>query len=502
VSKLFLYADSESREILTDTSQKILLVGSDFGYGNFGDVLQHANALQIVRRQSRFRTVSVFSTEVISSNDFPAWARCRYQTDAIIFVSAAPQHFVDSKPPIAAVQHMRNVTGVYLYGGGFLNTMWGDFVLDIAEFFLNRFPNARYWISGQQVSEFFEQRVAQHIARHTPVVFGVRDMRSFRVLAKTGVEPSFSFDDATEPLQALGRRLLRKSDKNAFVHCNASSYTGNESSLKKLAEELSAVDNILHGKAILLQAYRDRRECIVDTRETVKSLEIDFPFRDYQLLELPAFCYQDENPRAWVPVEGAMGYSCSYHVALWLQLAGIPCYLRRSNPYYDEKAEALGIAQSLPEFLDGPALTDHRSSLEQREIWLRQLECHMADTPKVGNEVRLEPPIEGEQGYIFHYKGHPTTESQLQWWKNRALLLESEFETSRAELISEIDLLNRQFDELNARVRELSDEAHQQRQRAEQSSAICKQMSQSFSWRLTKPLRAASSFLRSPTFYK
>lgn len=41
MSQLHFYADPHSASVLAGSGAKAVLVGSDFGYGNFGDVLQH-----------------------------------------------------------------------------------------------------------------------------------------------------------------------------------------------------------------------------------------------------------------------------------------------------------------------------------------------------------------------------------------------------------------------------------------------------------------------------
>jgi hypothetical protein len=51
MSSLYFYADDASQKILAGDAQKIISIGSDFGYGNFGDVLQHINALRAIKKQ-------------------------------------------------------------------------------------------------------------------------------------------------------------------------------------------------------------------------------------------------------------------------------------------------------------------------------------------------------------------------------------------------------------------------------------------------------------------
>ena len=104
------------------------------------------------------------------------------------------------------------------------------------------------------------------------------------------------------------------------------------------------------GKPVLLQAFQDAREEVLDSFETVKRLEIGFPFAGLETILLVGAAMGKGSERVR-PVTGHFGYSCSYHVALWLQLCGIPCWLRGTNDYYEHKCRALGIEGDFESFL-------------------------------------------------------------------------------------------------------------------------------------------------------
>lgn len=491
MSKYFIYADPESQAVLSDDSEKIILIGSDFGYGNFGDVLQHVNALKLIRGRKRFRTVSVFSTEVISSPDFPAWAKQHYQTDAVIFVSGVPHFFRDADPGIDLVPAIRGLSGLLLYGGGFLNAMWGTFVLGVAEYFLDRFPDISYWISGQQITEPFETSVLEHARRYQPGLLGVRDQHSFGLLKAGGYIPDFSFDDATESLLALGQGTLRKAQRGLFLHFNLSDYTENASSAGELVLELDSLRrSLIAGEDVtILQAFRDLRENVKDTREAIKRLESGFPLVDYRFVELPPLCYPGSNSALHRPLAGAFGYSCSYHVALWLQLSGIPCWLRSRNSFYDQKAIALGVRQTLPEFLESPALTDHRENLERRDEWLVRLTGALDVAPAVKADFEFDWSECKDRAWLYYYKGTPTLEEKLQWWTDHA------------------SQQSRQLDESALKIESLSHdlevavaEAQWERNRADVAEFQLRQVLSSHSWRITRPLREIAHYFRRQRF--
>ena len=88
------------------------------------------------------------------------------------------------------------VEALHLYGGGFLNGKWGNYVISITEFLLKNLAIETYAISGQQVDFEFAQETAGHIHNFRPGCVGVRDDQSSQLLRAHGVVPEFSFDDA------------------------------------------------------------------------------------------------------------------------------------------------------------------------------------------------------------------------------------------------------------------------------------------------------------------
>ena len=529
MSKFFLYADPESQAILSEDSEKLILLGSDFAYGNFGDILQHTNSLEFAKKNKRYRTISIFAAEAISSPEFPQWARQHYGTDAIIFVSAVPYFFRDAAPNVDLVTKIRGISGIWMYGGGFLNAFWGEFVLGVVEYFLDRFPNVPYWISGQQITPPFQSRVCEHAQHYKPQLFGVRDIESYKSMRTVGYEPRFSFDDATEALQKLGVETLKRSNQGVFAHFNVSDYTSNSDTSSALSNELKALQPyVSSGEDLtIFQAFRDRRENVKDAREAIKWLETDFPFSDYRFIELAALCYPSLKNTLGRPLSGAFGYSCSYHVALWLQLSGVPCYLRSRNTFYNQKANALGVSQTYQEFLEEPKLTNHGENLERREEWLSSL-SHALDTiPAIKAGALFNWAKENDKAWQYYFKGTPTLEEKLEWQTNHAANLSNELTLQRdhAESIErELSAIKGENTEphgrleaLSAQLTEVGNDAHQQRERVEvaerelgafksenvelrdQLETVSAQLSAVFasrSWRLTRGLRVLGRLFR------
>lgn len=416
MSQLFVYADAESIAVLSAEHAKAILLGSDFGYGNFGDLLQHMGSIRRIKKCSTLRTASVLSLDAISRHVSVASLRRSYGVDALMFVSSAPLTSDQADVlGLKGVAELRNVSCVQLYGGGFLNETWGDFVLEAAEFFLRKLPGAAYFVSGQQVSSGYAGRVLQHVGEFNPRLFGVRDRDSLQMLQATGIDAEYSFDDAVEPLQELSKIIvLERGGSGLFMHLNSSGYTGNGRAIDELMAQLQVLaERTDRTDVILFQAFQDAREEVIDSIETVKRLEHGFPFVDLNTVMLVSSIMEGEREDGRVhKVVGQFGYACSYHITLWLQLNGIPCWLRGSNSYYDQKRRSLGIEGDLDSFLAALPVPDHSANLIERSLWTAKLETAIADIGVVANDAQLEPA-----GLVptrtFQFKGEPRLEERL-----------------------------------------------------------------------------------------
>ena len=415
MTNLYLYADEKSRSVILDSTQKIITIGGDFGYGNFGDVLQKINALKIIKKNKQFSTVAVMASNAIDRQDFPEWVISAYSTDAVIFVSEYPLILSAHDPSLQLVTSIKNLAGVYLYGGGFLNSIWGDYVLSVVEQFLKKDPQISYWASGQQVTPPFENRVIEHINNFKPRLFGVRDERSIQLLSDVGFNADYSFDDATEELILLNQKLHTTRGEGLLLHVNASDYTANKSIKYGLGRQLSDLSKSHAAKngVTIFQAFRDSRQDVLDSTETIKQLGSYFPFHDTRLVDLVGLLFDQSTYPINRPVQGDFGYSCSYHVTLWLQLAGIPCWLRSSNTFYDQKSRALQVTQGLEEFIREPKLADHRFNLERRQIWAERFQNSLNSIDTCHNEVEFNDDEKGPAPWPFLYKGKPTYQEKL-----------------------------------------------------------------------------------------
>jgi hypothetical protein len=293
-----------------------------------------------------------------------------------------------------------------------------------------------------------------------------------------------------------------------LLHLNVSGYTGNSNSPSGITRELATLASsaLAQSGTTILQAYNDRRLEVFDAREAVKELERAFPFPDYRLLELAHLAFEGW-PSLSRPVEGALGYSSSYHVTLWLQLAGIPCWLRGSNLFYQQKRHALQIEQDFDAFIREPKVPDHSTNLERRVEWLAQVERLIQRVPSLMRRSELLYP-DKTPAVLWRFKGNG-----MRQWLERSRHLDQrigaldvkvgelnsildterqqkealkvqigdvtaakEAEVQRAQdAITEMERLRAQTRGLSAKVTELGSATHAERRRAE---ALVEQLEQ------------------------
>lgn len=530
---LFCYATEQTRALLEDNSEKALLIGGDFGYGNFGDILQLKGAIGEINKTGRYNPVIVFATDAIRNRSFPNDIQGFYGTKMFIFVSETslildPQE----DPKIIPIHSINNVSLLHLYGGGFLNQYWGSYVLDVVEFFLSSNDKLEYFISGQQVTAPFESNFAEHVNKYKPSLIGVRDRKSGELLASQGVSHLFSFDDATEELLKLATKVKLQKGDGLFLHLNSSSYTANpdlirRKRLSEIGQDLELIRPFVkrNEQVNLLQAYIDARDDVCDTIETIKGLETGFPFPITKQILLPLLCDNSKRDEVADSLGGQFGYSCSYHVALWLRLAGIPCWLRGANAFYKQKSEGLGISQTLPQFLQDPKVPDFSTELDQRNQWLEIFRHHLLDINQgQGQAIHFKKTDPQINSRTFNYKGYPTkaqllvdlcteNEKTRAWAAEREGAIVSLQESNEkmyaetralaeenARLLSRETVAEERILALTELVTSHGSKIHELLQLNLESAQPYKDEIQRIfstrSWRFTKPMRALARFIR------
>lgn len=447
----YFYVARSDLERLRGAGNKIILIGSDFGYGNFGDILQHCNVVGKIKEFSDLVVVSVFSTNAIGFRDFPVWAKNNYNSDIILYASDYPLIFDGFSPDLVFLDRIDFVSAVYMYGGGFLNKFWGDFVLGVTEFILSKAPGVKYFVSGQQVTYPFHERVIEHIKKNKPEFFGVRDELSLKLLSSVGFNAAFSFDDATESLTDLVGRGLFSKGNGLIIHMNSSGYVSSAADFSSIIYDMDLLKRFSFsiGECTILQAFRDVRSEVNDTIETIKKLDNKFPFYDCRLIDLSAMAYPSFSNGLSRPIVANISYSSSYHTALLLQLAGIPCWIRGCNDFYSQKASGLQVDQTFAEFINDPRVADHSLNLERRACWNSFFGNYISSIG--GSSVTidfsfLEPD---KSPWPFYYKGAVIGGGQGDIASKKESLSDDEYE---------IYILNKRIEALSSQITEIGDE--------------------------------------------
>lgn len=431
---LFLYADEVSAAALRTDRPRVLLLGGYLGYPNFGDILQLKGAIHWHREFSGLEPVVLCDLAAATDKDFTARLRQWFGTEAILAMS---DDAVDaSKAGLTLFSDAAPAGHLHVYGGGFLNRLWGPRVLRFAELLHERFGVGHYVMSGQQAEDGLLPALQAHIERCRPILVGGRDRATVELLARTGAPSAYSFDDAAEQMQRLATDLTAspaaqrdpaatsRNGRQLLLHLNASTYADQSPRrLDALAARLTLLGQWCGRGALeradpnvtLLHAYNDARIADVsDTLGTVQRLDDRFPFWDYRVLHLGRLAYElgagAPGALASPPILRSSGaaLTCSYHAAMLCMMLDIPVWLETRNAYYRQKAQGLGLlradptgSEELPErtdaefasFLEAPRSVSLDRQLAERRRWLDELRAAY-DTMPARRTARPGPAVD------------------------------------------------------------------------------------------------------------
>jgi len=384
--KVYMYGDLETVDILNKDIPKVILFGGYLGFNNFGDILQLKGAIKYHTNISMLEPVVVCQVGSIPDTGFLSRLRKWFGVRAFIFVQAEPVnlallnlHFIDNALPI---DHL------HVYGGGFLNSMWGDFCLRLIEGLIDNFRIVNYIISGQQIDAAFANRLKSHFEKYRPKLIGTRDFESQRIVNGIGFHCDFSFDDASNIIEAWARRKPQdetcRAKEALFIHLNTSRYTWNNS--EESRKELSRISQILKDIAerfityepVFLSAYSEFRITVKDTLATIISLEDAFPFLDYRIMDIAHMALLHDPSKTDIDSNLAVftrgvAISSSYHTAFFCNMLDIPCYLLSDNAYFKQKRVGFGEKRTLDQYLENPSVLSYSNFMEHREDWLKKL---------------------------------------------------------------------------------------------------------------------------------
>ncbi len=365
-----LFAAAATVQALSRARAAVVLIGGYDGSGNYGDIAQLDAALALVERLGP----GVLALPVLEREYLATHRGLLEETGA-----AAPQALFfdpdgsheDDLVAVAAPVELA-FGACYLYGGGYLNRLWGGrklAMLGAAEALLRAGGvEAPYRVSsGLQVEpEWVAGEDGAQLRRFD--LHGARDGESRRALA--ALEPRGSVlevsDDAVGVLGCLtpggaapGGAATEAGPFQVNLHFAEHDWMG-ERPQAVLDFCLDFVTELGRraGRAPLAQpliAYLDPR---VDERGVVERLRRACAERGIEAgepLVLRSATVAAAAPRLRA---ASLTLSCSYHVALTSLMLEVPAVLIGDNAYYEQKAAGLREAFSLPPAFTASAEAD------------------------------------------------------------------------------------------------------------------------------------------------
>ncbi len=354
-----LFASPSTVQAIVKARTAAILIGSYDGSGNYGDIAQLDAALALVGRLgSDLLVLPVLEREYQAGHRALA-EHFRGQPSHALFFDPSGD-IEDGLLPVAAPVELA-FGACYLYGGGYLNRLWGDrklAMLRSAEALLaagGAEPVCRL-SSGLQVDPEWVARLnpADATALRSFDLLGVRDAVSSQALAALGSSAPVieTADDAVGVLRRLpAPEAPDVSDRELHVnlHFAEHDWVGErpQAVLDFYADFLAELGKLADLPVIAhpLIAYLDGR---VDEEQAFGAVREVCAARGIKAAG--SLVLRPAGLAALAPGlrEASLTLSCSYHVALTSLMLEVPAVLISENPYYEQKAAGLSEAFGLP----------------------------------------------------------------------------------------------------------------------------------------------------------
>jgi hypothetical protein len=397
------YVDSKSVDLVTSSrTKKLLLIGSFTGCWNFGDMMQMQSIVQLyTARCPSYAIIPLVNAVSIASDQDAVRIASIFDTPAIVFYSRA-----SANPPSLNLQKLisiNNVEALHLYGGGMLNSFWGDTWLRLLDSVLSWANPRLYLVSGQQVEAGFGSLIAAHFNTYGPCGVGCRDEESVRILRRQGVPAQYSGDDGLGSLLRLSMSQGSPTKIFSLPQCFAAlqialpQHTYMRSSaqeddlimervaLEAVNEAITSIAKFYNAPspAMIVNAYRDARD-LHDTLSTLRKTRFSEYFPVALAVDLPGLIMSRQIERIkdiFITCRPTVSINTYYHPTLMAMVLGIPAYLLVINSYYRQKALGLGQkAETVHEFLQADP---YRVKATQESFLRRMTDAHLSWSERV-----------------------------------------------------------------------------------------------------------------------
>lgn len=346
-------ATPETAAQLAEASLATVLIGGYDGSGNYGDIAQLDSTLELLKRLD-VPLLALPVVELSHAADHAELTHSMRNRFPVLYFEPGP----DTDPELVPVDRpQRLALGVcHLYGGGYLNRLWGArklATLRAAETLLGGAARVCKISSGTQAEADWIDALGEDDLRTlmSLELLGARDAGSVEALRRLG-SPAPVLDTKDDilgllaelppgPPKAEGRRVAIHFAEHDFV-------TETRGPLLRFYAELLGELQKQAGEPLLVQpliAYVDRR---IDERPGLAELQAACVGAGVELakpITLRPTGLADDAGRIG---RASLTLSCSYHVALTSLMLGVPTVLIEKTPYYEQKAAGLRKAFSSP----------------------------------------------------------------------------------------------------------------------------------------------------------
>ncbi len=359
-----LYATPETAKLLAEADTAVFLVGSYDGSANFGDVAQLDATLTLLSRLDG----DILPLPVVELAHFETDAELRAQMQNRFSALYFDPTRTGGDGLVSLGEPAEPPTGIsYLYGGGYLNRLWGDrklAMLRACEALLGGDVAPRRLASGLQVEAEWLEALGPRDRRllRSLRLAGARDHASAEALLPFS-EPGRvveSGDDAVGLLASLADSAEPGEDPfRVTVHFAEHDFaTDRRGPLLDLFAETLAVLRELAGGALSVLpviAYQDPR---IDERPGLERLREACETRGFELGEPRRLLPGTVAETAPEIAASSLTLSCSYHVALTSLSLAVPTVLVEDNAYYRQKTAGLRELFDLPPSFAADSETD------------------------------------------------------------------------------------------------------------------------------------------------
>lgn len=369
---MYFYTDKK----IIPADNDVLLCGGYSGHANFGDILQLRSTLAFYN-QNDYSPIIIIRLDSIYDTFFIQKLYDWFEIKGVIFYSEVL--YDTSALPLVSPEDFSCRT-LHLYGGGMINTMWADLILNLCASLITTFGVSRYILSGQQIDAYGAQKLQEHFQKFPPALVYARDYDSLEQLQKHGMQAFYGFDDAYEALEELSHKFVRVQDaQELYLHLNLSPYVADDlvAFVRTYGDVLLTLKAYYpHAKVTLLLSYLDSRILsIVDTLGAIGSLDYKFDFDEVRVLNLANMALSQGDDR-FLFAYNAIMVTTSYHTAMLGQMLGLKVHFFANNKYYKQKKKALELkTNTIYETLEQHLYRDslHEQRTEARKLYYDKL---------------------------------------------------------------------------------------------------------------------------------